>query len=426
MNGKKRIKKKAKIIIASIIILIIAVCLLFSAYIKNEKEKIKEREILTKEIKQSYSKNVLTKKDAFLYKLKDKKYIKAGKISKDINLELNDIDKNYDKQYFKLKNINYYIKYTDIIKNNSYKLNFNETRYKNYIPFNENLVLDKKSDLYINDSKKYTVEEKLSLPILVKENDKIYVEYDKKFVYYLTENKNYKIVENINSDKKKSEHFAIVNYHYIVDMNNDKTCTTSLCTSYELFDSHLNYLAINNFYTLSMQEIEWFIDNKINLPEKSVAITIDDGWYATNVIHFLSKYNMKATLFLIGKIYNTTFDKNWYNSEYLDVHSHGFSLHVPGICDIPNTRGGAILCENHDELQNDLKKSREWLNNTTYFCYPFYEYNDYAINNLKEAGFTMAVAGGSKDVYPNIDKFKVPRYGTSSNTTVEIFSNIVN
>ena len=76
----------------------------------------------------------------------------------------------------------------------------------------------------------------------------------------------------------------------------------------------------------------------------------------------------------------------------------------------------------------DLKKSRESLNNTTYFCYPFYEYNNHAIESLKKAGFTMALAGQIGDVKVRVgtNKFKVPRYVIYNTTGVESLGRMIN
>ena len=94
-------------------------------------------------------------------------------------------------------------------------------------------------------------------------------------------------------------------------------------------------------------------------------------------------------------------------------------MHKAGDC--PNGQGGGIQCLSEKIIQEDLKKSREKLNNTTYFCYPFYEYNDYSISVLKEAGFTMAFGGtledGKRKVTVGSNKFKLPRYVIYNTTT---------
>ena len=74
----------------------------------------------------------------------------------------------------------------------------------------------------------------------------------------------------------------------------------------------------------------------------------------------------------------------------------------------------------------DLKLSREKLNGTTTFCYPFYEYNKYSIEVLKEAGFTMAFRGGFKKAYPGINKYEIPRYVVYNDTSVSELASYIN
>ena len=84
----------------------------------------------------------------------------------------------------------------------------------------------------------------------------------------------------------------------------------------------------------------------------------------------------------------------------------------------------------NDKLLADLKTSREKLDGSTVFCYPFYEYNEYSIKVLKEAGFTMAFAGekagGKTKVIPGIDKFRLPRWVIVDYTTKKQFISYVN
>lgn len=122
------------------------------------------------------------------------------------------------------------------------------------------------------------------------------------------------------------------------------------------------------------------------------------------------------------------YDPNNYQNEYIEVHSHGYDIHEGGVC--PGGQGGAIKCLEKTKLLADLNASREKLNNTTYFCYPFYEYNDYSIKMLKESGFTMAFGGpgegGNYRVKPGINKYKLPRYIIYNNTTANNIANYIN
>ena len=99
-------------------------------------------------------------------------------------------------------------------------------------------------------------------------------------------------------------------------------------------------------------------------------------------------------------------------------------MHKLGVCQ-GGTHGGAILCWPDDKIQEDLKKSRESLNNTTVYCFPFYEHDNHAIEMLKQAGFEMSFIGGNTRVVVGNDLFKLPRYVMFNTTDINSFINMV-
>ncbi len=211
-----------------------------------------------------------------------------------------------------------------------------------------------------------------------------------------------------------------MNYHFFYDDTLGEKCNQIICLKTSKFEEQLKYLSDNNYYTVSMEDLELFIDGKIRLPKNSVSITIDDGWTVVeNALPLLEKYKMRATVFLV----TSWFNKEMFSFPYIEVHSHSHDLHNQGVCS--GGQGGGIKCLSKEVLLNDLTTSRQLLNNTTVFCYPFYEYNDYAINILKEAGFRMAFASGSYKIKKGANKFVLPRYVIFSSTTLNEFIKMV-
>ena len=397
-------------IIISLILLFI--CCAFGGYYfydKNKKEENKRQEKISL-IKSHYNKYVKIDHEVNLY---DDKENVIGSV-KNIELELKNIEIDENTKYFYSDTIDAYVKYEDVVKIDS--LTKEDNYWKNYIPFNKEVILIKGKKLYIDDNSFYqfNLKEIKFNPIII-DGEKYYFEYLGHLVY-VNKSDIEKGIETSYSAEIASS-IAVLNYHYIVnkDAGELKECVQSICITDTQYEEELKYLKDNGYYTATMKDTELFLTGKVNLPKKTVVITIDDGWYVARNIALLEKYEMHGTLFLIG----TLAQPDAYKSDYLEIHSHGWNIHNIGEC--PGNLGGAILCKDKQYLLDDLKKSRDSLNNTTYFCYPFYEYNERAIEILKEAGFTMAFKGGRVKAKPGVNLFKVPRYSITNSDTLKDF-----
>ena len=84
------------------------------------------------------------------------------------------------------------------------------------------------------------------------------------------------------------------------------------------------------------------------------------------------------------------------------------------------------MCANYEQAKADLKRSLDIVGDNTSFCYPFYSYSDTAIQAVKDLGFKVAFAGGSRDATRNDNKYIIPRYPIHSNITMDVFKRIVN
>lgn len=418
---------KRKIIIASIAILIITCLSLFFAHKndeikkKNELEKqqleLENQEKKLADIKMHYSNFVISNKKASLYKLVDNEYVESGQIGADVNINLSILDNiSYKDEYFKLANIDYYIYYADVNIGND-KIS-NDQDYKNYVVFNENIITENETSFYNDEKLVYKINEGVSLPIIIKDNDNYYVEYDNRLLY-VKKSEIKEIVENHNTDQQIATQIATVAYHFFYDKAAGEVCDQVICLEKTKFEEQVKYLSDNNYYTATMKAFELFLDGKAQLPKNTVVLTIDDGYLTKVGTDILEKYNKHATLFLI-----TAWNKKeQYDTTALEFHSHGHDLHNTGVC--PTGQGGGIQCLDRETLLQDLKTSRELLDNSNVFCYPFYEYNDYSISVLKEAGFTMAFTGKRVKATVGYDKFRLPRYTILSNDTLEEFISFI-
>lgn len=388
-------------------------------YFYEKNNMLKEKDIV-KKITSHYNEYVKTNDEVKIY---DKNGNEIGLIGKDVELNLDEIEITSDTKYFKIKDFDdeYYVKYQDVDKIDA--LTLYSDRYKSYILFNENIVTNDKISFYDeNNNLVYTFNKSFDLPIIIKDDNRYGIEFNNRLLY-VKKDEIKETKENNNTELKNANGVPVFNYHFAYE-DDDKTCNQVICHSASQLKEHFSYIKDNNFFTPTMKELEMYIDKKLQLPQKSVVITFDDGWRADVARKYVDEYKINATLFLITSWY----DKEQFESEYFEIHSHGDNIHNGGLCS--GGQGGEIKCMDHDKLLIDLKTSREKLDGSTVFCYPFYEYNDYSIKVLKEAGFTMAFAGeyagGKIKVTPGIDKFRLPRWVIVNYTTKKQFISYVN
>lgn len=389
----------------------------------KERQVIEEQQATLKKIKESYNEYVETVREATIYKFVDDNYEIAGTLSSGTKISLKEKEIiSYKDIYFELENINYYVKYTDVKIVDSVEV---EDHYRNYIPFNENVVSNNPAILKSDNGEQYTIKEELSLPIIIKDNKRYYVEYDNKLLY-LESDKIVRIDKSENSNVKTASKIAVIAYHYTYSSDaGDKCLSPTICHEINQISKQFNYLNENKFYTTTLRDLELFLERKIQLPEKSVTITVDDGWWFDRMYLLANEYKVNVTLFFIGILQNNANILSYStSSKYVQFASHTYNLHNTGIC--PGGQGSPLKCSSKETIMSDLKKSREQLKNTTYFAWPFYEYNDYAIELVKEAGFTMAFTGGMYKSYPGVNMYTVPRYTIHNNTKLEEFSEYVN
>lgn len=367
-------------------------------FLKEEIENINTK----KKYYLNYNDTVLTNKNTALYEKKNNTYRKTKMVSQDFPLSLELDDQISD--YYKLKNKDYYIPIADVIKEKKTV----RKNYQNYISFGK-VHITKGTRLNYNSSY-LELPEDLETDVLVKLEKEYGIVYNEKLRFVSNESLTLK-----EEEKEFANEIAVLNYHFFYNKEQGETCNEVICITTQQFEEQLNYLGGNGYYAPTMQEFEWFMDKKVRLPKKSVLLTIDDGAFgvASHAMPMLEKHKMQATLFLI----TSWFDYKNFQSDYLELHSHSNNMHNTKVC--PGGQGGGIKCLPREFIQKDLKITRDLLNNTTAFAYPFYEYNEYAIENLKEAGFTMAFRGGGMRAKAGSNKMLIPRFGIDNKTSVE-------
>lgn len=236
------------------------------------------------------------------------------------------------------------------------------------------------------------------------------------------------IIQNhqLPNENSNATEIAVLNYHFFYDPEIGETCPDGNCKAVQDFEKELSYLKQNNYKALTMEEFTKWMYGEIELPARSVLITIDDGALGTGthngnkLIPLLEKYQTHATLFLIT---------GWwpidnYRSQYLDIESHTFDMHEGNYCE-GQQRGSKLLCSSKEQVLEDLTKSVEITGSKKAFCFPMYVYNDTTLQVLQEIGFKLAFVGGDYKASRNNNKYQIPRYHIYRETSLDQFINMI-
>ena len=208
-------------------------------------------------------------------------------------------------------------------------------------------------------------------------------------------------------------------YHFFYDAN-EREGQDNNWLEISKFEEQMKYLQEENFYFPTWQEVEAYIDGKIDLPSKSVVLTVDDGdpSFFKLAVPILQKYNATATSFVITSWYGYVANDKQANVYY---ESHSDCMHEAG------TNGkGVMLSWSQEKIENDLETSSKTLGGATIFCYPLGQYNQTGINALKNTGYKLAFTTKGGRVYEGASKYELPRVRISKTTTLREFKNMVN
>lgn len=171
------------------------------------------------------------------------------------------------------------------------------------------------------------------------------------------------------------------------------------------FEQQIAWMKAEGFNFVTMQELQ---SNWGNHPEKTVAITFDDGYLDNleNAFPILEKYQAKATIYVVVDRHDrdwSTYKKAHHNSGELAREQKLDDMQVKQLADSglveigSHTMTHANLAKLDDvECLAELVDSKHALENmigqsVTSFAYPFGIYDERDVKLAKQAGYTNAV-----------------------------------
>lgn len=209
----------------------------------------------------------------------------------------------------------------------------------------------------------------------------------------------------------EDSHAVIVMYHRFGDSRYPSTNSTI-----EQVKAHIAYLQKGGFHVLPLEEIVDALKDGGNLPDKAVAITVDDSYktFYTHAWPHFREAKMPVTLFVA----TDDLDKkrrdfmSWDElrqavKEGLYIGNH--SVHHPHMSRLSGEEIEQEINGAQQRLQDELGIAPKL------FAYPFGDYDERVKDAVKKSGFNAAFAQVSGVAYPANDFYAIPRFALNEN-----------
>ena len=233
-------------------------------------------------------------------------------------------------------------------------------------------------------------------------------------------------VESLTEDEiaqSKKKGLPVLMYHFFYDAEAGENGKDANFMEIHTFEEQIKYLADNDYYVPTWEEVLGYVEGKNGLPLKSIVITVDDGdeSFFRLASPVLEKYKIRATSFLITSWYTYIIDHSTYHP-HIDFQSHSHNMHKAGA-----DGKGRIMTISHDEGVADLETSRQTINdNVVVFCYPFGHYNENAKKIIRDANYILAFTTEYGKVFPGQDPLVLPRIRMQKGDSLNAFINKIN
>jgi len=205
---------------------------------------------------------------------------------------------------------------------------------------------------------------------------------------------------------QKTVRLPILTYHYVENVQNPKdTVRKKLDITPDVFEKQLQTLKNGGYETVFVKEIADALDHQKNLPEKSIALTFDDGYsdFYWVVFPLLKEYQMKATIYVVADFLDqpnylsTGQVKELGSSGLVEIASH--SLHHFSLSGLKK-----------EVAENEIFESKKKLeaitgNNVFDFAYPYGSFNQEVEDLVKKAGYQTAASVISGVYQGNSNRF---------------------
>ncbi|MBW2664387.1 MAG: polysaccharide deacetylase family protein [Deltaproteobacteria bacterium] len=218
----------------------------------------------------------------------------------------------------------------------------------------------------------------------------------------------------------------ILMYHMVRETDDPKE--KRYCCHPDAFKQQMAYLKRAGYQVIGLDDLTNSIKNGTTLPQKSIAITFDDGFDDNyeNAFPVLKKYGFPATVFVVSRLVGRT--NEWMQEEGFPVRKLlGWEelkdMSENGITISSHTTTHASLTDMDTEsARHEISNSKSELENALgravyFFAYPYGRFNEQVEKLVVEAGYLGACSTRSGFNSEHANPFALRRleiYGTDT------------
>lgn len=203
-----------------------------------------------------------------------------------------------------------------------------------------------------------------------------------------------------------ADHASVLMYHRFGE---DKYPSTNI--RLEQFEQHLETLANGNYNVWPLADIVYHLQNGKELPDRTVAITIDDAYLSVYEEAWprLKRYGFTATIFVATRPVDNGLRGYMSWDQLREMQADGFGIGSqtkthPHMHRISADSSRSELQESNDRFIDELGIRPD------IFAYPYGEYNLEVIDIVKEAGFIAAFGQNSGIMHGYDGYYQLPRF----------------
>jgi peptidoglycan/xylan/chitin deacetylase (PgdA/CDA1 family) len=176
----------------------------------------------------------------------------------------------------------------------------------------------------------------------------------------------------------------------------------------ETFAAEMRALARAGFHTISQTQLFRAMFDGAPLPSKPVLITVDDGYVddVTNILPVLKRYHMVATFYIItGRFHEPGFVNR---REVLELDDAGMDIGAHTVSHVP--LNAVPTSEMVRQIVDSKRALQRILGHFVYFfAYPYGAYDAAVVDEVRKAGFVLAVTTKGGTVESSQAPLTMPR-----------------